>query len=245
MIRVKYLFAFGFAVFVGVFAAFAPAAIAPRFAQFPAEITYSAVEGTLWNMTITNTHWRSRPLGDVFISLSPVSAFLGQARGMLKLKENNLNGSAIISIASTTSLEKFEFEISTQIKLGEILFPADVIIRGDRIEWDRRGRCLSAQASLSTNLPAVVLVDFQENITDTVADIRCDDGRLLVVFSQGIGFARLSGTGVFTGADALDLELVLRFVDQTAIPEAAAVFVRRLGFTQKHDGWYSEVTLQL
>lgn len=245
MIKARYLLVYGLLVFAIVFTVFAPATIVPRDADFPKGVTYSSLEGTLWKMTFKGAHVRSRPIGDVTVSLYPLSVLFGTAQGAFEIDHDNLNGSGTVSVDNLITMESFEFSTQTPFNFGTARVLAHVILEGERIEWDRNGQCVSAQGKLVTNGPALLLEGFQKNFPDTVANISCNDGDVQVTFEQDIGVAHLSGSGVFIGSTMLDIELFLRFPDQAAIPATAADFLRQVGFKQKQDGWYSEVTLQL
>jgi len=242
---VRHLLVFGLLVFAGAFAVFAPATIAPRVIEFPAGVAYSSLEGTLWNMKFRNTYFRALPIGDIDVALSPLPLIIGEAQSTFKIEGGSVRGSGAVSVGKLVALENFEFSTQAKVNFGSSRIYADMTVEGESIKWDRRGQCISAQAKLITNAPKKAFAAFQENLPDTVADIECIDGRMEVVFSQDVGVSRLSGKGVFTEFATLDLELVLRFPDQAAMPEIAAGFMRHFGFAQKQDGWYSEVTLRL
>ena len=245
MINAKYLFTFGLLLFVGVFTAFAPAAIAPRFVQFPAAFTYSALEGTLWNVSVKDAYWQSRSVGDVSFSISPAAIFSGATTGQFLLQKKNTGGSGRATVSETLLLENFEFHDQLRVKLGAVPLVGGVTIVGKHLEWNSRGQCLAVKATLTTDIPAIMLADFRSGIPDTVANLSCANGDLQVSFEQDVGVGRLSGTGNVQGSAVVNLELVLRFSDQAAISDPTTKFIRRLGFRLKQDGWYSEVILQL
>jgi len=192
-----------------------------------------------------DSHWRSLSLGNISMSLNPILVLAGTANGSVHLERNGLIGSGLFSVSDTVSLDNFQFDLEADFGLGGTSLPATLTIQGHKLEWDKQGQCLTAQARLVTNAPANAFAALTENLADTVGDITCDAGRLRVSFSQDIGLANLSGAGVLLSEDVLSLALVLRFPDQTAISEPAAAFIRGYGFKQQPDGWYNEVTLRL
>lgn len=243
MIRATYLFGFGFLVFVSFFAVSAPASIIPRITTLPDGVSYSSIEGTLWNMTLRDTHWGTFSLGDISVSSSPLALLTGSATGSFHLERKGFTGSGLVSVSEILSLDDFQFGLNAEFGLGGTSLPVTIKIHGQKLEWNKQGQCLTARARLVTNAPAIVFAGFQNDIADTAANITCDNGRLRVSFSQDIGLANLSGAGVILGEDVLNLALVLRFPDQTAISEVAAAFMREYGFKQQPDGWHSKVTL--
>lgn len=245
MIKARYLAAFLVLVFVSVLVVFAPARIVPRFIELPAALGYSGIEGSFWRATFTNVHWRSRAVGDVSFSLDPLTAILGSLQAQIELDSNDQKASGLVIMSDVVLLEDFEIESQMRTKLGILPITGLVKISGARLAWDRQGQCTLAQASLTTNIPAVLLADFDKNLTETAADFTCDGGQLSFAFKQNFAAGTLLGTGRFIAVDTVNLELVLRFAGETVIPDAAIVFMRRLGFEQKQDGWYNDVVLQL
>jgi len=245
VIKTKYLLAYGLLLFTGIFATFAPAAIAPRFVRLPADFSYFSLEGTLWNMTAKDAHWQSRSVGDVNFSVNPLSIFTGTVNGQFAVQKKSFSGFGDVTLSDTLLLDDFEFEAQLSTKLGAVPVAGAVTIAGEQLEWDNRGQCLEAKANLTTNIPAVLLADFRSNMPDTIANINCINGRLQVSFNQDFGVGSLSGTGAISGTGMLNLALVLRFSDQAAISGAPAEFIRQRGFSLKQDGWYSEVKLKL
>lgn len=244
MIKTPYLFAFGFLVFVCTLVIFAPASLAPRFVQLPVGVKFEALEGMLWNPTFKQIHVQSLPLGDMTVSLSPLSLFTGGASGVVSVTGNRFYGSGWVTIADTLLLENFNFTGQTKVNFGDTSVASRVTLQGERLAWNNQGQCVAAQARLITDSISVVLADLRSDINETVADITCEDGNLQVSFSQNLGVGTLSGSGVVVGASTLSLALVLRFADQAAISEVEVAFLQDLGFSQAEDGWHSEVTMQ-
>ncbi len=245
MTKFRYLLAVAALVFVSVLIVFAPARIVPRFIELPAALSYSGLEGSFWRPTFTNVHWRSRAFGDVRLSLKPLSAVLGLAKAQVELSGLDQKASGLVTLLDGVLLEDFEAESQMQTTLGTRPVAGLVKVSGAQLAWDKQGQCTLAQASLTTNIPAALLADFDKNLTETVANFICEDGRLSFVFEQGFAVGTLSGTGKFVAVDTVNLELVLRFAGEAAIPDAAIVFMRRLGFEQKQNGWYNDVVMQL
>lgn len=245
MTKIRYLLALAALVFISALVVFAPARIVPRFIELPAALSYSGLEGSFWGATFTNVHWRSRAFGDIRLSLKPLSAVLGIAKAQVELSRIDHKASGLVTFLDGVLLENFEAESQVRTTLGALPVTGLVKISGARLAWDKQGQCTLAQASLTTNIPAALLADFDKNLTDTVADFTCEGGRLSFVFEQDFAAGTLLGTGKFVAVDAVNLELVLRFADEAAIPDTVIVFMHRLGFEQKRNGWYNDVILQL
>lgn len=244
MTRTLYLFVFGLVVFLSALVIFAPAAVAPRFVQLPDGVKFSAVEGKLWHPIFREVYAHSLPVGDMTVSLSPLSILTGKTTALISLTGNRFEGSGKLTIADTALLENFKFRGKTQFNSGGQALSSMVTLQGERLAWNKEGKCIAARASLITDGISVALANILNDIPETVADITCENGILQVSFSQNLGFGALSGSGVIDDPNALNLALVLRFSDQAVISDTEATFLQDLGFRQRHDGWHSEVKFQ-
>lgn len=242
MIKSIHLLAFGLVVFLGLLFFGLPAASVIGVVGLPSGLAVGAVEGSMWNMRLSNVAYQGRAIGHATVEPS-VGILFGGFEGKARLEGPTLNASFDFQDNEGLQLNNLDLTVQLSGRLAAQSFAGAARIIGGDMSFDAGGRCVSASGELRTNAFEDMFAGIGIGRDPVIAPLACKNGFPSVDFTRGFSGGTLVASGQLRTANSVDVGVILRFDDQAAIPEQIVSWLEANGFSTTADGWQTSTTL--
>ncbi len=244
MIKPGHLTLVGAAAFLAFVVILMPAASLLSFANLPAGLTYGGVDGSVWNMRLTNVVFRGRLIGTVYLN-PDIAMVFGSPGGSVRVEGPTVNSSFDFSSGAGLTIRNLQATAQLNGRLASQVYAGAARVLNAATNFNAAGQCLSAAGDLRTNAFEDMFAALGMTREPVIAPLLCRDGALLVDFSRMFSGESLEATASLEGANSVMLRVLLRFDDEAAIPEQMIDWLEANGFVSTAGGWQTSTRLSL
>ena len=242
--RVKHLVFVGAGAFLLFLIAFMPASSALRFASLPSSFSYRSVAGSIWNMEFSDVSIYGRPVGRLTLGTG-LSVLAGGLNGHVRLDGQDIAAEFDLEITEQIAVENLNLTMGLSGRIASVTFDGAMRVQDAAVELQPSGRCLSASGRIRTNAFEEMFATLGMSRDAVDADLTCAGGYLQTSFSRSFSDGDINVTGSIIEPSVLNMAVLLRFDDQTAIPQEVLEWLETNGFQATEDGWQTTARAQL
>jgi general secretion pathway protein N len=179
-------------------------------------MTYSRAEGTLWNGHIYSLAWRGRGLGDVTLSVQPLSLLLARLDVNITFGgRGSMAGNGTVSVWPNASVALRNVSLIADVGMMPVVLPLKGSIKLGirRADFSRSG-CRAVDAEFQTNalVERPAGLDWQGPMLSGTAT--CKEGILMLPLTGGDGTEIVAVTMKLAGDGTFSVQAEARTLDE-------------------------------
>ncbi len=240
----KHLVAAAMASFLMFLVVFMPASAALRFVSLPPAFSYQSVSGSVWDMEFAGTSIYGRHVGSLKVQPG-LSTLAGGLDGQVEVSGPSLSAGFDMSMGDRITVRNLDMTTGLSGRVAAFVLDGAVRVQGANIELEPSGRCVSAAGTVRTTVFEEVFASLGMSKDVAEAELMCSGGYLQTSFSRMFAGGELSVSGSIVEPSVVDMDLLLRFDEQAAIPQEILGWLESNGFTLATDGWRATMKVRL
>ncbi|WP_262689890.1 type II secretion system protein N [Kordiimonas aestuarii] len=230
--------------FLVIFIATMPARLAVRWMELGSAVTYSGVEGSLFNPRLSGVSYRKMPIGDVGVEPALSAFVLGSFHGKVTMRGNVSGQFEVVEYSDTEIIIK-DAHLAVPVDFTTKGWPLSgaVSLNSSSIALDSRAGCSEGSFTLRTDMFAPALKAFGGDDIILAGDGRCEGGQLEATL---VGENRRLAVTVNTAwrkGENLVADITLAPKGAAPPSEAVQMMLDFAGLRREGKAWYGQLSL--
>jgi len=201
--------------------------------MMPAQLRFSAAEGTIWHGTLKHASLGQRALGDAGFSLKPLSLLTGAPSADISLSGGDVQGSFHWQHEGGNQISDLELVLDVKARLGTQTLAGALRLTGGDFGFAPNGRCARGTAKVRTNILEQALGRAGPMLAGSMT---CQDGGMEITLSGEAQNLAVKIDGNLSGKPGQGLRLSLTPEAGADIPEDIEGALALSGFSREAGG---------